>query len=104
MARGLKFRIWKAEGVAKTKALISFAVSTKLISVFVFKDAKIRFSHVAAHIYMIVEQSLPTMGIQAEQCLYSECLRHPLTNNVKSPLTELNALTIYIDLKFMIYW
>ena len=26
MARGLKFRILKVEGVAKTKALISFAV------------------------------------------------------------------------------
>ena len=35
--------------VAKTKALISFAVTTKLICVFVFAYAKIRFSHVAAH-------------------------------------------------------
>ena len=35
--------------VAKTKALISFAVSAKLICVFVFAYAKIRFSHVAAH-------------------------------------------------------
>ena len=36
--------------VAKTKALISFAVTAKLICVFVFAYAKIRFSHVAAHI------------------------------------------------------
>ena len=35
--------------VAKTKALISFAVTSKLICVFVFAYAKIRFSHVAAH-------------------------------------------------------
>ena len=31
--------------VVKTKALISFAVTTKLICVFVFKYAKRRFSH-----------------------------------------------------------
>ena len=35
--------------VAKTKALISFAVTAKLICVFVFAYAKIQFSHVAAH-------------------------------------------------------
>ena len=36
--------------VAKTKALISFAVTAKLICVFVFAYAKTRFSHDAAHI------------------------------------------------------
>ena len=36
--------------VAKTKTLISFAVTTKLICVFVFPYAKIRFSHNAANI------------------------------------------------------
>ena len=35
--------------VAKTKALISFAVTAKLICVFVFAYAKKRFSHDAAH-------------------------------------------------------
>ena len=43
MARGLKFRILKVEGlyyVAKTKALISLAVTAKLICVFVFTYAK----------------------------------------------------------------
>ena len=39
--------------VAKTKALISFAVTAKLICVFVFAYAKIRFSHVAAPIVSI---------------------------------------------------
>ena len=36
--------------VAKTKALISFAVTAKLICVFVFAYAKTRFSHNVAHI------------------------------------------------------
>ena len=36
--------------VAKTKALISFAVTAKLICVFVFAYAKCWFSHDAAHI------------------------------------------------------
>ena len=36
--------------VAKTKALISFTVTAKLICVFVFAYAKSRFSHDAAHI------------------------------------------------------
>ena len=35
--------------VVKTKALISFAVTTKLICVFVFAYAKIWFSHNEAH-------------------------------------------------------
>ena len=37
--------------VAKTKALISFAVTAKLICVFVFAYAKIQFSHVAAQLW-----------------------------------------------------
>ena len=36
--------------VAKTKALISFTVTVKLICVFVFACAKSRFSHKAARI------------------------------------------------------
>ena len=42
--------------VAKTKVLISFAVTPKLICVFVFANAKIRFSHDVAHIKKIVLQ------------------------------------------------
>ena len=34
--------------IAKTKALISFAVTVKLICVFVFANAKSQFSHDAA--------------------------------------------------------
>ena len=40
--------------VAKTKALISFAVTAKLICVFVFAYAKSRFSYDAAHILMSI--------------------------------------------------
>ena len=40
--------------VAKTKALISFAVTAKLICVFVFAYVKSRFSHEAALIVRII--------------------------------------------------
>ena len=40
--------------VAKTKALISFAVTAKLICVFVFAYAKSRFSHNEAHLWYIL--------------------------------------------------
>ena len=55
MARGLKFWIKKEEGlppiyVAKTKALICFAVTAKLICVFVYAYAKCWFSHDTAKI------------------------------------------------------
>ena len=39
--------------VAKTKALISFAVTAKLICAFVFSKAKIQFSHDAAQLEQI---------------------------------------------------
>ena len=41
--------------VAKTKALSSFAVTAKLICVFVFAYAKSRFSHDAAHMYILIK-------------------------------------------------
>ena len=49
----LKLEIWdlgsRGKVLANTKALISFAVSAKLIWVFVFAYAKSRFSHNEAH-------------------------------------------------------
>ena len=54
-ARSLKFRIKQEEevyypcSVAKTKALISFAVTAKLVCAFVFAYANCWFSHEAAH-------------------------------------------------------
>ena len=53
MARGLKFRTWEVEGlyyVGKTKVLISFAATAKLICVFVFAYAIRWFSHDVAQI------------------------------------------------------
>ena len=43
--------------VAKTKALISFAVTAKLICVFVFAYTKSRFSHKEAQIIVIEKVS-----------------------------------------------
>ena len=40
--------------VAKTKALINFAVTVKLICVFVFAYAKIRFFHDAARMIFVI--------------------------------------------------
>ena len=40
--------------MAKTKALISFAVTAKLICVFVFAYAKSRFSHDVAHLVDLI--------------------------------------------------
>ena len=42
--------------VAKTKALISFAVTVKLISAFVFPYANCWFSLAAAHLYFHLPQ------------------------------------------------
>ena len=60
MARGLKFGFRKQKDctiyVAKTKALISCAVTTQLICVFVFAFAKSRFSHNEAHIIIYINR------------------------------------------------
>ena len=45
--------------VAKTKALISFAVTAKLICVFVFAYAKGWFSHDAAHLVTTMQTKEP---------------------------------------------
>ena len=47
--------------VAKTKALISFAVTAKLICVFIFAYAKSRFSHDEAHLPIAQNQSLDVL-------------------------------------------
>ena len=48
---------------AKTKALISFAVTAKLICVFVFAYAKIRFSHDAAPIFLTMIGSFKAIHV-----------------------------------------
>ena len=50
MARGLKFWILEVNYVAKTKVLISFAVTAQLICTFVFTYVKNSFSYDAANI------------------------------------------------------
>ena len=65
MARGLKFWIKKVKGLdcvcSENKALISFAVTAKLICVFVFAYAKRWFSHEAAHLVMCISHMHPTL-------------------------------------------
>ena len=50
--------------LAKTKALISFAVTAKLICAFVFAYAEILFSHDAAHSI----KTVGSMGVTAKSC------------------------------------
>ena len=59
--------------MAKTKALISFAVTAKLICAFVFAYADFWFSHEAAHILNAVLCKLWLSSVHAvEECAY-EC-------------------------------
>ena len=53
--------------MAKTKALISYAVTAKLICVFVFAYANIRFSRVAAH---FITNKLQMATLSREQLLF----------------------------------
>ena len=70
MVRSLKFRIYEEERlyylVAKTKALISFAVTAKLICAFVFAYAQCWFYHAAAHLKIL-------LIISTEPCLGKTC-------------------------------
>ena len=49
--------------VAKTKALISFAVTAKLICAFVFAYAKSRSSHTRLNVYLVVSVFVETPEI-----------------------------------------
>ena len=55
--------------VAETRALISFAVTAKLICAFVFAYAKSRFSHNEAHIRMMNNNSITHTLAQEQECL-----------------------------------
>ena len=63
--------------VAKTKALISFAVTAKLICVFVFAYAKYRFSHDEAHICIV---SLSFISVSSISDLRHICSHRHLQN------------------------
>ena len=63
--------------VAKTKALISCAVTAQLICGFVFAYAKIRFSHVAAQITTlrsILNRSTHSAMLTVDCCVIIRCL------------------------------
>ena len=68
--------------VAKTKALISFAVTEKLISVFVFAYAKSRFSHEEAH-YVV--------GTEAHQFIVGLSVRYTVVVHVTSALSPIHV-------------
>ena len=53
--------------VVKTKTLISFAVTVKLICVFVFAHANIRFSHNEAH---LDDSTFTFMGVRNKVSFY----------------------------------
>ena len=70
--------------VAKTKALISFAETAKLICVFVFAYAKIRFSHDEANITTWLNINLLVLHFQDTSCRYQLLCGE----NVTKPLTQ----------------
>ena len=55
--------------IAKTKALISFAFTAKLICVFVFANAVCWFSHEVAHILILMEKLHNNNIFSFQQCL-----------------------------------
>ena len=76
--------------VAKTKALISFAVTAKLICVFVFAYAKCWFSHDAAH-FAIVSQRLSFLeyfGIRKSTTLNILTLKGTVLEKVTFPCCQ----------------
>ena len=82
MARGLKFRIWKAEGLyypsGENKGadqLRGFREADLCLCFQICKNPVFsrRSSYLSEHKSDIEEQNLPSMGIQVEKCLYSEC-------------------------------
>ena len=76
--------------VAKTKALISFAVTAKLICVFVFAYAKSRFSYDAAHFY-VGAQWIAVMKV----CLY---LGHMIKMTI-APIYDENPSKYFLEPK-----
>ena len=54
--------------VAKTKALISCAVTAQLISAFVFAYVKIRFSHDVAHVFIHFNTNSRPLQHQCGHC------------------------------------
>ena len=79
--------------VAKTKALISFAVTAKLICVFVFAYAKCWFSHDAAHMYLIWQRiytRLPGGSPCIKMVIYTAALQNSQPNRLYTRLPGVN--------------
>ena len=70
--------------IAKTKALTSFAVTAKLICVFVFAYAKSRFSHDAAHMTLAGNLEDSFSRDEAHCIVYSVVLQVVFTDRVGS--------------------
>ena len=77
--------------VAKTKALISFAVTAKLICVFVFAYAKSGFSHDAAQIILCLLEVNATIKFLK--------FRTPTNFTVKTLKFKLKGSTMVLDLQ-----
>ena len=61
--------------IAKTKALISFAATAKLICVFVFAYAKSQFSHDMAHIHVTCTSCLVKLHVETAEeiwCVFDD--------------------------------
>ena len=77
--------------IAKTKALISYAVTAQLICVFVFAYAKSRFSHNEAHIFSI--QNLRDQSLFRIQDMKAEIIIKLRLYSVKYPAeVDINKL------------
>ena len=90
--------------VAKTKALISFAVTAKLICVFVFPYAKRRFSHDGAHLAdVLADLSLLKIEIQVPKSLRVVTRQLVLQNgkNVNHPYFK-NTITFHCLMKLFL--
>ena len=89
-ARSSKFWIYSTICVAKTKALISFAVA-KLICVFVFAYADCWYSHEVAHLLFMLIQSFFSSyaGRESTICPMSN---HPITPSIVNIPTNMVSL------------
>ena len=87
--------------VAKTKALISFSVTVKLICVFVFAYAKVRFSHEVAHFRATSPEDMESKYVRVVTCslLAVRKLLQCLPADQASTLTE-QLKTLLKDPKF----
>ena len=77
--------------VAKTKALISFAVTAKLICVFVFKYAKCWFSHDAAQVFILLQTNTKKVGIESVASSDSDDDKSSVTVSYKSSRTGVSS-------------